>query len=94
MENKRHKNKKTKAITSSDAFDEQDTPEMYQLKQKNQFLEQKIRTQRNQIENLYHEINNLQEKEEEHQERIKAFDKLDRYVKRMSKNNRNVKTLW
>ena len=94
MENKRQKKKSTKTVSSSDAFDEQDTPEMYQLKQKNQFLKQKIRTQTNQIGQLYIEINNLQEKEEEHQERIQAFDKLDRYVKRMTKNNQKAKTLW
>ena len=94
MEKKRHKNKKTKTDTLSDAFDEEDTPEMYQLKQKNQFLKQKIRTQTNQIAELYIEINNLQEKEEEHQERIEKYNKLDRYLKRMSKNNQKVKTLW
>ena len=94
MEKKRIKKKTTKTNTSSDKLNEEDTPEMYQLKQKNNYLKHTIKTQTNQIQQLYTQIVNLQEKEEEHQERIKAFDKLDRYVKRMNNKNRKIKNIW
>lgn len=85
--------KKKKPDTSSEASEEE-TQDKNRLKEKSQFLRHTVRTQRNQIETLYREINLLQEKEEERLARIEAFDKLDRYVKRMSKNNGKVKTFW
>ena len=91
--NRRKKNKKPKSDTSSDALDE-DIQIINQLEQKNLFLKHTIMTQTNQIEDLYHQINHLQEKEDEQQERIKAFEKLDGYMKRMCENNRKVKTVW
>ena len=94
MEKKRIKKKKLKTDTSSDASDEEDNDDINQLNQKIKILKITIRTQMAQIQQLYTQIINLQEKEEEHQERIKVFDKLDRYVKRMSKNNRKVKNIW
>ena len=57
-------------------------------------LKETIRTQRNQLENLFHEINHLQKKEEKHQQSIEAYDILDRYVKRMTEKNTAVKTFW
>ena len=94
MEKKRLKKKTTQNDTSSDAFDEEDTPEMYQLKQKNNYLKHMISTQTNQIGNLYLEVSFLQEKEDDNQKRIQAYDKLDRYVKRMKNNNNQVKNFW
>ena len=94
MEKKRLKKKITENQTSSDAFDEQDTAEMYQLKQKNRFLKDTIRTQRNQFAKLYIELNNLQEKEDEHEKKIEAYNKLDRYAKTMRESNKKVKNFW
>ena len=94
LNQKRQKKKKLKTDTSSDAFDEEDTPEMYKLKQKNKYLKHMISTQTNQIGNLYLEVSNLQEKEDDHLERIQAYDKLDRYFKRLTKKNSEVKTEW
>ena len=88
------KKKKTKTDSSNDASDQEDIQQINQLEQKNLFLKHTIMTQTNQIEDLYHQINHLQEKEDEQQERIKAFNKFDEYVKRMCKNNRKVKTVW
>ena len=53
-----------------------------------------IMTQTTQIQQLYTQIVNLQEKEDEHHERIEAFHKQERYFKRMKKNNKKVKTVW
>ena len=90
--NKQKNNKKPKTDNSSDESDDEETQDINQLIQKNTFLKHTIMTQTTKIQQLYTQIVNLQEKEVEHQERIKAFYKLDRYVKRMSKNNRKVKT--
>ena len=94
MKKNRHKKKKSENNTSSNKLDEEDTQDINQLNQKNRFLKHTISNQRNQIAELCIEINNLQEKEDEHENRIKAYNKLDRYVKRMSNNNHKVKTLW
>ena len=94
MNQKRQKKKKTETDNSSDIFHQEDSPEIYQLKQKNKKLKHMISTQTNQIGELYLEVSLLQKKEDEHQERIKALDKLDRYVKKMREKNRKVKTVW
>lgn len=94
MKKNRQKKKKLKNDTSSDASDEDDTEDINQLKLENRNLKHTVRTQTNQIGDLYHKINNLQEKEDKHQERIKDYNKIDRYLKRMTKNNSEVKTLW
>ena len=91
---KRPKKKKPKSDTSNDASDEEDTPEIYQPKEKNDYLKQTIRFQKNKIEDLNYQINHLQEKEDEHQERIKAYNKLDRFVKKMTIKNIQVKIFW
>ena len=91
---KRPKKKKPKSDTSNDASDEEDTPEIYQPKEKNDYLKQTIRFQKNKIEDLNYQINHLQEKEDEHQECIKAYNKLDRFVKKMTIKNIQVKIFW
>ena len=94
MKKNRYKKKKSENITTKNELYEEDTQDINQLNRNNKFLKHTISTQRNQIKNLFHEIKHIQEKEDEHQERTKAFDKLDRYVKKMTENNRKVKTLW
>ena len=78
------KKEKHKTDTLSDTSDE-DFQEINQLEQENLFLKHTIMTQTNQIGELYLKINYLQEKEDEQQERVKAFEKFDGYVKRMRK---------
>ena len=90
----RSQEKKTTKIDTSSDTSHEEIKEIIQLKEKNNFLKDTIRTQENQMQNLYHKLNYLQQKEYEHEKRIKAYDKLDRYVKRMSNNNNQVKTQW
>ena len=94
MNQNKQKKKKSKTDTSKDKSEEKNTQEIDQLKEKNKILKGTIKTQENQIENLYHEINNLQEKNEEHNKPIKALNKLDRDVKRMNNKNRKIKNFW
>ena len=94
MTKKKPKKKTSKTDFSSDESDEEEIQEINQLKEKNLFLKQTVRTQTNQIGDLYHEINHLQQKEDENEKNTKVLDKLNRYVNKMRKNNRKVKTYW
>ena len=53
-----------------------------------------IRTQNNQIQQLYTQIFNLQEKKDDQEKCIKAYNEHDRYVKRMNNKNRKIKNIW
>lgn len=64
------------------------------MQQKNKDLEHTVKTQTSQIHQLYAQIIKLQEKEAEHRKHLEAFDKLDRYVKRMTEKNNQVKIFW
>ena len=91
---KKKKKPKTETETSSDESEEEDTQKIYQLKQKIRTLKHTTMTQTNQIQKLYMEINILQEKEVDHEKSSEDYDKFKRYVKRMTKNNNQVKTAW
>ena len=91
MTKKKYKKKKS---NPNNFIHESDKEEIKYMKQKNRVLEQTVKTQTNQIENLYLEINNLQEKKAYQQEKNEEYDKLDKYLKKMSKKNRKVKTVW
>ena len=94
MTKNRHRKKTTETKTSSDAIDQEETKDETQLKEKNDFLKQMVRTQTTQIQQLYTRIVNLQEKEVEHQKSIEAYDKLDQYHKKMTENSKQVKIFW
>ena len=57
-------------------------------------LKKRIEQRQAQIENLHREIDNFHDQEDEHQTLRKEFDRLDRYLKRMIKNNGKVKKNW
>ena len=53
-----------------------------------------IKNQRLQIHDLHQENNRLQDREDDHQELNEAFDRLDRYTKRMTEKNKKLKNFW
>ena len=89
----RHNKKNSEIVMLTNASDE-DIQEMNQLKEKNRTLKHSMRTQTSQIHQLYTQIVNLQEKEDEHEKRIEEYNGLDRRIKSMTKSNSEVKTVW
>ena len=89
----RHNKKNSEIVMLTNASDE-DIQVMNQLKEKNRTLKHSMRTQTSQIHQLYTQIVNLQEKEDEHEKRIEEYNGLDRRIKSMTKSNSEVKTVW
>ena len=92
--NQNRHNKKNSEIDMLTNASDEDIQEMNQLKEKNRTLKHSMRTQTSQIHQLYTQIVNLQEKEDEHEKRIEEYNGLDRRIKSMTKSNSEVKTVW
>ena len=92
--NENRHNKKNSEIDMLTNASDEDIQEMNQLKENNRTLMHTIRTQNNQIQQLYTQIFNLQEKKDDQEKCIKAYNEHDRYVKRMNNKNRKIKNIW
>ena len=84
----------TKSDASSCDSDQSLTEDHQKMKEKLRNLNRTIRNQRQQIHELNQQIFNHQNREDDHQTLRDEFDRLDRYLKRMTKKNSKVKEFW
>ena len=84
---------KAKSDTSSTDLEESLSKNNPHLPARVEKLKQKVRNQLDQIHALRLETNRLENREKDHQTLREEFDRLDRYVRRMTKNNGKVKKI-
>ena len=84
----------TRSNTSSTHSDESLSQDNLGTKKRVEELKKRIRQRQVQIENLHREIDNFHDQEDKQQTLRKEFNQLDRYHKRMIKNNNKVKGFW
>ena len=94
LKNYRQKEIETKSDASSCDSDQSKIQNHLQIKEKVTNLNRTIRNQRDLIHELNQQIFIHQNREDDHQTLREMFDRLDRYLKRMTKKNRKVKEKW